>query len=72
MPRLCELYPGICLKTEEKGWHSAVRIVTHYGLDGPELSEIFLICLARPWGPPSLLYNGYWVFLVGKAAGAWR
>ena len=20
----------------------------------------------RPWGPPSLLYNGYWVFPVGK------
>jgi hypothetical protein len=26
----------------------------------------------RPWGPPSLLYNGYWVFPGGKAAGAWR
>jgi hypothetical protein len=25
-----------------------------------------------PWGPPSLLYNGYWVFPRGKAAGAWR
>jgi hypothetical protein len=24
-----------------------------------------------PWGPPSLLYNGYWVFPGGKAAGAW-
>ena len=20
----------------------------------------------RPWGPPSLLYNGYWVFPGGK------
>ena len=20
VPRLCELYPGICLKTEEKAW----------------------------------------------------
>ena len=20
----------------------------------------------KPWGPPSLLYNGYWVFLGGK------
>jgi len=26
----------------------------------------------RPRCPPSLLYNGYWVFLGGKAAGAWR
>jgi len=25
-----------------------------------------------PWGPPSLLYNGYQVFSGGKAAGAWR
>jgi len=23
----------------------------------------------RPWGPPSLLYNGYRVFPAGKAAG---
>ena len=26
----------------------------------------------RPWGPPSLLYNGHRVFPRGKAAGAWR
>ena len=26
----------------------------------------------RPWGPPSLLHNGYMVFPGGKAAGAWR
>ena len=26
----------------------------------------------RPWGPPSLLYNGYRVFAGDKAAGAWR
>ena len=26
----------------------------------------------HPWGPPSLLYNGYRVFPGGKAAGAWR
>ena len=25
----------------------------------------------RPWGPPSLLYNGYWVFPRGKVAGVW-
>ena len=24
--------------------------------------EIFRTCLDRPWGPPSLLYNGYRVF----------
>ena len=26
----------------------------------------------RPWGPPSLLYNGYRVFPGDKTAGAWR
>jgi hypothetical protein len=26
----------------------------------------------RPWGPPSLLYNGYRLLYGGKAAGAWR
>ena len=34
--------------------------------------EIFRTRPYRPWGPPSLLYNGYRVFLGGKAAGAWR
>ena len=28
--------------------------------------EIFRTCRDRPWGPPSLLYNGYRVFPVGK------
>ena len=44
---------------------SSVGIVTDYGLDGPGIEsrcgEIF-----RPWGPPSLLYNGYRVFPGGK------
>ena len=26
----------------------------------------------RPWGPPSLLYNGHQILPVGKAAGAWH
>jgi hypothetical protein len=29
-------------------------------------SEIFRTCPDRPWGPPSLLYNGYLVFPRGK------
>jgi hypothetical protein len=33
--------------------------------------EIFRISPDRPWGLPSLLYNGYRVFPGGKAAGAW-
>jgi len=29
------------------------------------------IYIYRPWGPPSLPYKGYRVFLGGKAAGSW-
>jgi hypothetical protein len=28
--------------------------------------EIFRTCPDRPWGPPSLLYNGYQVFPGGR------
>jgi hypothetical protein len=47
---------------------SVVNIVTCYGLDGsnPGGDEIFCTCPDRPWGPPSLLYYGYWVFPQGK------
>jgi len=46
---------------------SVVGIATDYGLDGPGIEsrwggEIFRTCPDRPWGPPSLLYNGYRVF----------
>ena len=45
---------------------SSVGIATDYGLDGPRIEsrwgEIFRTCPDRPWGPPSLLYNGYRVF----------
>jgi len=27
---------------------------------------IFHTCPDQPWGPPNLLYNGYWVFPGGK------
>jgi hypothetical protein len=50
---------------------SSVGIVTGYGLDGPGIEsrwggEIFRTRPDRPWGPPSLLYNGYRVFPGGK------
>jgi len=32
----------------------------------PVGGEIFRTCPDRPWGPPSLLYNGYGVFPGGK------
>ena len=54
------------------GPNSAAGIATRYGLDGPGSnpggSEIFRTRPDRPWGPPSLLYNGYRVFPGGKAA----
>jgi hypothetical protein len=49
---------------------SAVGIATGYGLDGPGSNpgggEIFRTFPDRPWGPPSLLYNGYQVLPGGK------
>ena len=33
--------------------------------------EIFRTRPDRPWGSPSLLYDGYQIFPGGKAAGAW-
>jgi hypothetical protein len=58
------------------GRNSSVGIATRYGLDGPGSNlgggEIFRTRSDRPWGPPSLLHNGYRVFPGGKAAGAWR
>ena len=48
---------------------SSVSIATRYGLDGPGIESR---CPWRLWGPPSLLHNAYRLFLVGKAAGAWR
>jgi len=32
----------------------------------PGRGEIFRTCPDLPWGPPSLLYNGYQVFPGGK------
>jgi len=50
---------------------SIVSIATGYGLDGPGIEsqlggETFCTCPDQPWGPPSLLYNGYQVFPGGK------
>ena len=32
----------------------------------PGGGEVFRTSPDQPWGPPSLLYNGYWVFLGSK------
>jgi hypothetical protein len=52
---------------------SSVGITTGWTVRGlnPGGGEIFSTRLDRPWGPPSLLYNGYGVFPGGKAAGVW-
>ena len=57
--------------TELCGRGSSVGIATGWGLDGPEIEsrwgcKIFHTCPYWPWGPPSLLYNGYRVFPMGK------
>jgi len=58
-----------------RGRDISAGIATRYGLDGPGIEsrwgEIFRTHPDRPWGTPSLLYNGYRVFLGGKTAGAW-
>jgi hypothetical protein len=48
-----------------EGRDSSVGIATRYGLDGPGIGEIFRSRPDRPWGPPSLLYNGYRVTFPG-------
>jgi len=49
---------------------SSVDIATGYRLDGKGIEsrwgEIFRTCSDRPWGPASLLYNGYRIFPGGK------
>ena len=59
------------------GWDSVVSEVTCCGLNGVGIesrwSEIFCVRPDQPWGPPSLLYSGYWVsFLGSKATREWQ
>jgi hypothetical protein len=61
-------------KVVQRGPDSSDGIATDYGLDGPGIEsrwgEIFRTRPDRSGGPPSLLYNGYWVFPAGKVARA--
>jgi len=54
---------------------SVVDTATRYRLEGPRIESRcgrhFPHLFRRPWGPPSLLYNGCRVFPGVKAAGAW-
>ena len=61
---------NIKMYLKKSGPDSSLGIATDYGLDGPGIEsrcggEIFRTCPDRPWGPPSLLYNGYWVISGG-------
>ena len=51
-----------------------VRLATGWKAWGsnPGGGELFRTHPHRPWGQPSLLYNGYCVFPGGKVGGAWR
>jgi hypothetical protein len=48
---------------------SVVGVTTRYRLDGAgsnlDGDETFCTCPEWPWGPPSLLYNGYHVSFLG-------
>jgi hypothetical protein len=66
----------LAYQNREVGRDSSVGIASGYGLDGPGIESgwggvNFRTRPDRPWGPPSLLYNGYRVFPGGKSAGAW-
>ena len=53
----------------QRGLGSSVGIATAgwtMRWSDPDGGEIFRTCPDRPWGPPSLLYNGYRVFPGGK------
>ena len=73
--REAEMYIGITVFGN--GW-LRMRIVFEFLRAGragdriPVRGEIFRTRRDWPWGPSSLLYNGYRVFRVGKAAEAWR
>ena len=53
---------------------SVLRLATGWTVRGsnPGGVKIFRTRPDRPWGPPSLLYNGYREFSGGKASEAWR
>jgi hypothetical protein len=57
------------------GRDSSVNIATCYRLNGPRIESRCEAKFSAPiqtgsGGQPTLLYNGYWVFTGGKAAGA--
>ena len=62
----------ITLKRVFLGRYSDSLRAGRYGVRMPVGGQIFRTRPDRPWGPTSLLYNGYRVSPGGKAAGAGR
>jgi hypothetical protein len=56
-------------------WAEIARSVWHFTTvwmirgSNPHMGEIFFNHPEQPWGTPSLLYNGYWVFLAVQQTG---
>ena len=67
---LVTLTSPLCSKL---GRGSSVGIATHCGLEvrgsNPGGGQLLCTCPDQPWGPPSLLYNGYWVLPGVKQPG---
>ena len=63
----CVTWAGIAQSVQNLATDWTVR-VSHPG-GGSEISRTHP---DRPWGPPSLLYNGYRIFPWSNAAEAWR
>ena len=63
------IYPALCRTDVDRD--SSSVLATRYGLDGPGIGSRWGRDFStRPWGPPSLLYNGYRVsFLEVKRPG---
>jgi len=53
-----------------QGQDSMVGVTTIQG-SSPGGGKIFCTHLDRPWNPPSLLHEGYWVFPGVKVVEAW-
>jgi hypothetical protein len=68
------MFPVILCKSFDKVIHAKQRLAMSWIVLGsnPSGGVIFCACSDKPWSPHLLLYNGYRIILVGKAAKAWR